>query len=84
MKTQDFEQAIDALSIEIDEMYLVSGYGDVKTAWGHTQIQYVKWDEFGRGFAAEIPEERRGNDDLDPRHDVDDWERAVEFDLKFD
>ena len=83
MRIHDFERAIEALAIEIEEMVVMPG-GNVKATYGHTQTQYVKWDEFGRGFSAEIPEDRKGHYDLDPRHEVDEWTRAEEFDLKFE
>ena len=40
----------------------------------------VKWDDFGRGFTA-LREE--GDEEPDPRHDVDEWTRNPHYDLSF-
>lgn len=81
MKMFDYEKAIDELStdIKIDECIILKGT-QVKAVYGHGEKIYVKWDDFGRGFTA-LREE--GDEEPDPRHDVDEWTRNPHYDLSF-
>lgn len=81
MKMFDYEKAIDELStdIKIDECIILKGT-QVKAVYGHGEKIYVKWDEFGRGFTA-LREE--GDEEPDPRCEVDEWTRNPDYDLLF-
>ncbi len=87
MKVQDFEKAIDALNcgIFIDEMVIGKG-NQVKACYGHSLHRCHKWDELGRGFVDYSQKEKTLPDDepLDPRNEVDQWERFNIYDLEFE
>lgn len=54
MNAKDFEQAIDRLTnnIVIDEMRYRGK--SVREVIGHTEHSYILWDQFGRGFSAQL------------------------------
>lgn len=83
MKVNDFEKAIDNLScsIHIDELVLLKG--QVKNAYAHNKNELIKWDEVGRSYTCTSEEELPMNEELDPRNEVENWERNNIFDLKF-
>lgn len=84
MKVRDFEIAIEALNgaIFVDEMVIAPGH-QVKTVYGHGTHVWIKWDSFGRSFTC-YSESELPLLPLDPRNEVEEWERSNVYDLKFE
>lgn len=51
MKTNDFENAIEALGCNIEIIEMKTSGGQVKLCTGHIQQILIYWDVFGRAFA---------------------------------
>ncbi len=90
MKVEDFEKAIDALQlmldepIVIDEMVLGKG-GQVKVVYGHIFSLWVKWDTFGRCLVAR-KEEKLPLEPIDGYRtiELEQWEHYEFYDLKIE
>ena len=88
MRTEDFEKAIDGLSVhglEIMEMKInAKEGGKVNAVYGRLgELTFIKWDEIGRGFSFEQPSDMEGSicsNDLPYL----DYKRDSAFDLRFE
>lgn len=88
MRVQDFENAIHALGVnglEITEVkYSATKGGEVQSVYGKIgELTFLWWDVNGRGFRFDINPNQEGCTVVShPEYLM--YDRAVDFDLKFD
>lgn len=84
MRVKDFESAIEALNgtIFVDEMVIAPGQ-QVKAVYGHSSHVWIKWNGCGRSFTCDSESELPLLP-LNPRNEVEEWERSKMYDLKFE
>ena len=85
MRVRDFERAIEALSVAIftDEMVIGPKGQEVRAAYGHNSHVWIKWDGSGQSFTC-YSEEELPMEALDPRNEVEQWDRDAVYDLQFE
>ena len=86
MTTNDFEKAIEALGVqELEVIRFSYGInGQVVAVYGRMgETVWLKWDDSGRGFRFDQPEDMEGCISTSHVHYLD-YRRDQAFDLKFE